>query len=41
MAQVGKYVYDKIFDKQNLLEETIVRYENERRYEDNISFECF
>ena len=41
MEQVRKSVYDKIFDKYNLLEETGVLYENEIRYVDNRSFECF
>ena len=41
MEQVRKSIYDKIFDKQNLLEETVLRYENERRYEDSTSFDCF
>ena len=41
MEQVRKFVYDQISDKQNLLEVTTVRYENERRYEDCISFKCF
>ena len=41
MEEVRKHVYDEIFDKQNLLEETTIQYENERRYEDSRSFECF
>ena len=41
MEEFIKYVYDEIFDKQNSLEETTVQSENERRYEDNISFQCF
>ena len=41
MEKARKYVYDQIFDKQNLLEETFVQYENDRRYEDSRSFEFF
>ena len=41
MEQVRKYVYDQISDKHNLLEETTIRYDNERRYEYIRSFECF
>jgi hypothetical protein len=33
MEQVGKsYIYDKVFDKQNLFEETVVQFADERRY---------
>ena len=30
MEQVRKYAYDEILEKQNLLEEIVVRYENEK-----------
>ena len=41
MEQVRKSVYDQIFDKHNLLEAIAVQYENETRYKNIRSFECF
>ena len=41
MEQVRKFVYDQIFDKHNLVEVTIVWYENEGSCEDSRSFDCF
>ena len=41
MEQVRNFVYDQIIDKHNLLEATIVRYENERRYDNNRSLNVF
>jgi hypothetical protein len=30
--EVGKSIYDEILDEQNLLEETVVQFADERRY---------